>query len=143
MIKFPYFQSIINRINKSVDEEVKKLEIKAYEKYPETNCPGISLSEEDLINIHDQISTFNKKQIEDVLGDDYRLFKKLIDSDEWKLFKKYSDNLILDIEEGTLTEKLAFKQAKMQAINSVLSVPDKVIEYYEGVIYANRNNRTN
>ncbi len=132
MIKFPYFQSIINRINKSVDEEVKKLEIRAYEKYPDTNSPGISLSEEDLLDIHERISTFNKKQIEDVLGDDYELFKNLVKSKEWELFQKYCENLIFDIEEGTLTEKLAFKQAKMQAINSVLELPNKVIEYYEG-----------
>lgn len=133
MIKFPYFQSIIDRINKSVDEQVKKLEIKAYEKYPDTNSPGITLSESDLWDIHDRISTFNKKQVEDVLGNDYELFKSLIASKEWELLKKYSENLIFDIQEGTLTEKLAFKQAKTQAINSVLELPNKVIEYYEGV----------
>jgi len=128
--KLPYIKCTFALLNNKVKQSKMSIEAKFYENYQETNTPGIYLSDDEKEVIDKRVAQIEQEEIKNLLESDYIALNELLKSKGWEVFLKYIEGMEFDVNEGTLTEKLAFKQAKEQAINSVISIPQSLVKFY-------------
>ena len=139
MIKFvdcnikniPFLKCFFALLDKKLKQSKVSIEAKFFEKYSETNVPGIYLSDKETETIEKRLFEIKQETIKECLENDYIALNNLLYSKGWKVFLKYIEGMEFDINEGTLTERLAFKQAKEQAVSAVLSIPECLIKFYD------------
>lgn len=124
--------TIFTLFNKKVKESRKRIEAKFYERYDETNTPGIYLSETEIKTVEKAVDVVKRIELKKLLQADRDALNELLNSEGWQVFLKYADGMTFDIpSDCTLIERLAIEKAKEQAVNAIVSIPNCIVSYYD------------